>query len=99
MKVAVGVSVTILVLLALGATVFYVFRRNSGDRHSEKNIDNLDYRGIENTFAGHASETLPIVQTAHSSSLVHPPIYNLHKTYVDPHTYEDPQVLIDTFIR
>ena len=42
----------------------------------------------------HASETLPIVQTAHSSSLVHPPIYNLHKTYVDPHTYEDPQVLL-----
>ena len=96
-KVAIGVSVTILVLLALGATVFYVFRRNSGDRHSEKNIDNLDYRGIENTFAGHASETLPIVQTAHSSSLVHPPIYNLHKTYVDPHTYEDPQVWNNVF--
>ena len=45
MKVAIGVSVTILVLLALGATVLYVFRRNSGDPFSsEKHIDNLDYR-------------------------------------------------------
>ena len=94
-KVAIGVSVSILVLLALGATVLFVFRRNSGFDYGggEKNIDNLDYRGIENTFAGAASETAPIVQTAHTSSLVQPaPIYNLHKTYVDPHTYEDPQV-------
>lgn len=100
-KVAVGVIVTILIILALVATVFFVFKRTVGERRlHEKSADSLDYRGIENTFPG-TSETLPIVQTM-GSSLAHPPIYNpfsSHKTYVDPHTYEDPHVAVKQFAK
>ncbi len=99
-RIAVGVIVTILILVALALTMYFVFKRTMlAERHVEKDADN--YRGMDNPFAG-TSETLPIVQT-HTSSLAHQgAIYNpfsSHKTYVDPHTYEDPHVAVKQFAK
>ncbi len=66
------------------------------------------FRGIDNTFP---TETLPIVHTAHggqtlqgtlANTLHGGHVYNpfsLHKTYVDPHTYEDPNAAVRQFAK
>ena len=58
--------------------------------------DSLDYRGLDAHFTGGA-ENLPIVQT-HINTLA-PPYASHVKTYVDPHTYEDPHVAVRQFAK
>merc|ERR1712223_770636 len=114
-RVAVGVIVAVILLLLIAGILLFAVKRNNGMgsnwmkskqgnlQSSEKDCcDSLDYRGLDAHFTN-GGESLPIVQT-HTNSLVPPshPIYNpfsSHKTYVDPHTYEDPHIAVRQFAK
>ncbi len=100
-RVAVGVIVAVIVILIIAVMIFLLKRNNNSwtkQKSSERDCDSLDYRGLDNHFAT-AGDSLPIVQT---QTLGAPPIYNpfsSHKTYVDPHTYEDPNQAVRAFAK
>ena len=54
---------------------------------------------MEPHFVGSVGESLPIVQTHNSlpQTLYNP--FSTHKTYVDPHTYEDPNIAVKQFAK
>ena len=92
--VAVAIVVAVLFVIIVCCLLFFFVKRNNDEKRKPKDSDSLDYRGIDNQFS---NESHPIVQT-HTL----PPIYNpfaLHKTYVDPHTYEDPNVAVKQFAK
>ncbi len=109
-QVTVGI-VSVIVVIALFVIVILLLRRSGiiwGVMKKDGDSDSIDYRGIDNNYP---TETLPIVQTAHGGqTLGHHgtlannlhPVYNpfsLHKTYVDPHTYEDPNAAVKQFAK
>ncbi len=99
---AVGVTLSVLVAVCLLALVVFFVRRGSPEKRNLKDNDSIDYRGIDNTFP---AETLPIVHThtlggnngGAGCGNYNP--FSLHKTYVDPHTYEDPNIAVKQFAK
>ncbi len=108
-RVAIGVVISIVLLIVLVVVAFFMYRRNLGHRwtkqkHPERDCDSsLDYRSMDPHFVGSVGESLPIVQTHSGGGTTIPPgLYNpfsLHKTYVDPHTYEDPNIAVKQFAK
>ena len=101
-RVAIGVIVAVILILALAGVLLFIMKRNNGNGWAKQGVipgekdccDSLDYRGLDAHFTG--AENLPIVQT-HTSALAPP--FSSHKTYVDPHTYEDPHVAVKQFAK
>jgi len=103
-QATVGIIISILVVLGIvGALAFFIRRNNSAWSKQNvaslgKDCDSLDYRGLDSHFN---HDNMPIVPT-HIAGQGAPPIYNpfsSHKTYVDPHTYEDPNLAVRQFAK
>ena len=103
-RVAVGVIVAVLfIVLASAALVCFIKRNSAWSKQKQqmgKDCDSLDYRGLDSHFNA-AADSMPIVPT-HILGQGAPPLYNpfsSHKTYVDPHTYEDPNQAVRQFAK
>jgi Eph receptor B1 len=104
-RVAVGVIVAVIIIVSIvGVLVFFIKRNSTWSKQkqqmTDKDCDSLDYRGLDSHF-NTGLDSLPIVQTHHGGLGAHP-IYNpfsSHKTYVDPHTYEDPNLAVRQFAK
>lgn len=106
-RVAIGVVVSIILLVTIIIVSIFMYRRNLNHRwtkqkHPERDCDSsLDYRCVDPHFVTSIGESLPIVQT-HSGTSIPPGLYNpfsMHKTYIDPHTYEDPNIAVKQFAK
>ena len=73
-----------------------MFFFQSGFKESFLLLISQDYRSMEPHFVGSVGESLPIVQTL-PQTLYNP--FSTHKTYVDPHTYEDPNIAVKQFAK
>lgn len=97
-RVTVGVVVAVVMTLAIIGAVYAIVKRNSfawAKSQDKANLpDGQDYRSMDHQLAG---DSLPIVQTHVSPSIYNP--FSLHKTYVDPHTYEDPNIAVRQFAK
>eukprot|EP00096_Caligus_rogercresseyi_P013568 TRINITY_DN61_c2_g1_i1.p1 TRINITY_DN61_c2_g1~~TRINITY_DN61_c2_g1_i1.p1 ORF type:complete len:1042 (-),score=344.49 TRINITY_DN61_c2_g1_i1:712-3837(-) len=99
-----SVTAVIVTLLLVGLLFFFVRRGGSPAwrQKSEKECcDSLDYRGL-----GANNESHPIVSASNSNhhhnnlaSPIYNPMSSPYKTYVDPHTYEDPHFAVKQFAK
>ena len=108
-NVAVGVSIALIIIMLLViCLVFFVKRRlrrwSGSDKDHCKEVLNYDIHGnnsLAGGLGGNSSDCHhPIVHT-HTPHLGQP-LYNpfsLHKTYIDPHTYEDPNIAVKQFAK
>jgi Eph receptor B1 len=96
-----GITVALVICVVLFGVMFYMFWRRNSDNCGKKqasDCDTLEYRHTEVAFDHHKHHHLP--------HLLHPmamgtPIYRsgVPRTYVDPHTYEDPSQAFKDFAR
>ena len=88
----IGVVVAVILFLVLVAVIITIYFRRSSDGWSEKqqvgDFDNQEYRGILPHYTA---------ESAHSIDPIH--ILATHKTYIDPHTYDDPHQAIRQFAK
>ena len=106
-NLAVGVIVAVLFIVLASAALVCFIKRNSAwskqkGQQMGKDCDSLDYRGLDSHFNA-AADSMPIVPTHILGQGAPPaPLYNpfsSHKTYVDPHTYEDPNQAVRQFAK
>ncbi|OQV14108.1 Ephrin type-A receptor 4-A [Hypsibius exemplaris] len=93
-----GITVALILCVVLFGVMFYLFWRRNSDNCGKKqasDCDTLEYRHTELPFDHH-----------HLPHMLHPmgmgtPIYRsgIPRTYVDPHTYEDPAQAFKEFAR
>ncbi|XP_050079643.1 ephrin type-B receptor 1 isoform X1 [Anopheles maculipalpis] len=98
MRIVAGTTVTVVFILVLVIVVTVVFLRSKNHDEIDKKTNNhlplpLDYASNE----VHAMDTTPIVKTMKSN--VTTPLFGTSRSYVDPHTYEDPNQAIREFAR
>uniref|UniRef100_A0A0K2UVZ0 receptor protein-tyrosine kinase n=1 Tax=Lepeophtheirus salmonis TaxID=72036 RepID=A0A0K2UVZ0_LEPSM len=103
-SVIIGSITAVIVTLLLVALLFFFVRKGGSSgwiSKSEKECcDSLDYRGIDSHFGN--NESHPIVNSSQAQTLTSPiynPISTPYKTYVDPHTYEDPHFAVKQFAK
>lgn len=98
MRIVAGatVAVVFILVLVIVATVLFLRSKNQDDLDKKTNHHlplPLDYASNE----VHAMDTTPIVKTIQSN--VTTPLFGTSRSYVDPHTYEDPNQAIREFAR
>uniref|UniRef100_A0A182LYF0 receptor protein-tyrosine kinase n=1 Tax=Anopheles culicifacies TaxID=139723 RepID=A0A182LYF0_9DIPT len=98
MRIVAGTTVTVVFILVLVIVITVVFLRSKNHDEIDKKTNNhlplpLDYASNE----VHAMDTTPIVKTMKSN--VTTPLFGTSRSYVDPHTYEDPNQAIREFAR
>ena len=92
--------------MASAALICFIKRNSAWSKQKGqqmgKDCDSLDYRGLDSHFNA-AADSMPIVPTHILGQGAPPaPLYNpfsSHKTYVDPHTYEDPNQAVRQFAK
>ncbi|XP_055604839.1 ephrin type-B receptor 5 isoform X5 [Uranotaenia lowii] len=98
MRIVAGSTVAIVFILVLVIVVTVLFLRSKSHDDIDKKTNNhlplpLDYASNE----VHAMDTTPIVKTMKNN--VTTPLFGTSRSYVDPHTYEDPNQAIREFAR
>ncbi|EAA06487.6 AGAP000489-PA, partial [Anopheles gambiae str. PEST] len=98
MRIVAGTTVTVVFILVLVIVITVVFLRSKNHDEIDKKTNNhlplpMDYASNE----VHAMDTTPIVKTMKSN--VTTPLFGTSRSYVDPHTYEDPNQAIREFAR
>ncbi|XP_058064448.1 ephrin type-A receptor 3 [Anopheles bellator] len=98
MRIVAGTTVTVVVILVLVIVVTVVFLRSKSHDDIDKKTSNhlplpMDYASNE----VHAMDTTPIVKSMKNN--VTTPLFGTSRSYVDPHTYEDPNQAIREFAR
>ncbi|XP_055604830.1 ephrin type-B receptor 5 isoform X3 [Uranotaenia lowii] len=104
MRIVAGSTVAIVFILVLVIVVTVLFLRSKSHDDIDKKTNNhlplpLDYasnEGLVVTYI-HAMDTTPIVKTMKNN--VTTPLFGTSRSYVDPHTYEDPNQAIREFAR
>ena len=114
-NVAVGVSIGLIIVMVLIICLVFVVKRrlrwSGSDKDHCKEVLNYDiHGGGNNSLGGLASSDChhhhplhhPIVHThtphlGQQQALYNP--FSLHKTYIDPHTYEDPNIAVKQFAK
>ncbi|KAL7632913.1 UNVERIFIED_CONTAM: hypothetical protein RMT77_016740 [Armadillidium vulgare] len=101
-RIIVGATVGALLVIAVVVIMVVLFLRSRGTDECNKkqpsDCDTLEYRNGE---VHGVLENPPIVQT-HTSGCMTTPLFpqvGHHRTYIDPHTYEDPNQAIRKFAR
>ncbi|GAB0091168.1 ephrin type-B receptor 1-B [Sergentomyia squamirostris] len=92
----VGVAVVFILVLLIVATVLFLRSKSHDDLDKKTNNHlplQLDYASNE----VNAMDTTPIVKTVQNN--VTTPLFGASRSYVDPHTYEDPNQAIREFAR
>lgn len=104
MRIVAGATVAVVVILVLVIIATVVFLRSKNQDDLDKKSSNhmplpLDYASNEGQVVTyiHAMDTTPIVKTIQSN--VTTPLFGNSRSYVDPHTYEDPNQAIREFAR
>ncbi|XP_039443035.1 ephrin type-B receptor 1 isoform X2 [Culex pipiens pallens] len=98
MRIVAGSTVAVVFILVLVIVVTVLFLRSKSHDDIDKKTNNhlplpLDYASNE----VHAMDTTPIVKTMKNN--VTTPLFGTSRSYVDPHTYEDPNQAIREFAR
>ncbi|XP_055922220.1 ephrin type-B receptor 1-B isoform X2 [Eupeodes corollae] len=98
MRIVAGATVAVVFILVLVIVATVLFLRSKNQDELDKKTNNhlplpLDYASNE----VHAMDTTPIVKTIQSN--VTTPLFGTSRSYVDPHTYEDPNQAIREFAR
>ncbi|XP_039967982.1 ephrin type-B receptor 1-B isoform X1 [Bactrocera tryoni] len=98
MRIVAGATVALVFILVLVIVATVLFLRSKNQDDLDKKSSNhlplpLDYASNE----VHAMDTTPIVKTIQSN--VTTPLFGNSRSYVDPHTYEDPNQAIREFAR
>ncbi|XP_017468093.1 PREDICTED: ephrin type-B receptor 1-B isoform X1 [Rhagoletis zephyria] len=98
MRIVAGATVAVVFILVLVIVATVLFLRSKNQDDLDKKSSNhlplpLDYTSNE----VHAMDTTPIVKTIQSN--VTTPLFGNSRSYVDPHTYEDPNQAIREFAR
>ncbi|XP_054091590.1 ephrin type-B receptor 1-B isoform X2 [Zeugodacus cucurbitae] len=98
MRIVAGATVAVVFILVLVIVATVLFLRSKNQDDLDKKSSNhlplpLDYASNE----VHAMDTTPIVKTIQSN--VTTPLFGNSRSYVDPHTYEDPNQAIREFAR
>lgn len=104
MRIIPGVTIVIVVLIAVIGVMIVLYLRRNTDECNKKQPSDCDT--LEYTRSGEVPslEHPPIVPTARFNSpfTVSTPLFNhcgTSRAYVDPHTYEDPHQAIREFTR
>ncbi|XP_055377666.1 ephrin type-B receptor 1-B [Condylostylus longicornis] len=98
MRIVAGATVAIVFILVLVIIATVLFLRSKSQDELDKKTNNhiplpLDY--VSNEV--HAMDTTPIVKTIQSNMTT--PLFGTSRSYIDPHTYEDPNQAIREFAR
>lgn len=98
MRIVAGATVAVVFILVLVIVATVLILRSKTQDDLEKKSSNhlplpLDYASNE----VHSTDTAPIVKTIQSN--VTTPLFGTNRSYVDPHTYEDPNQAIREFAR
>ncbi|KAK3892411.1 hypothetical protein Pcinc_003644, partial [Petrolisthes cinctipes] len=100
-RIIVGATVGAFVVIAIVVVMTLLFLKKGTDECNKKqpsDCDTLEYRNGE---VHGVLENPPIVQTHTTGSMTTPLFTQVghHRTYIDPHTYEDPNQAIREFAR
>ncbi|XP_063865644.1 ephrin type-B receptor 1-B-like isoform X8 [Scylla paramamosain] len=108
-RIIVGATVGAFVVIAVIVIMTLLFLRRGTDECNKKqpsDCDTLEYRNGEGLIVTFSKlhgvlENPPIVQTHTTGSMTTPLFTQVghHRTYIDPHTYEDPNQAIREFAR
>ncbi|XP_066959562.1 ephrin type-B receptor 1 isoform X4 [Macrobrachium rosenbergii] len=109
-RIIVGATVGAFVVIAVIVIMTLLFLRSRGTDECNKkqpsDCDTLEYRNGEGLIVTFSKlhgvlENPPIVQTHTTGSMTTPLFTQVghHRTYIDPHTYEDPNQAIREFAR
>ncbi|CAG0888322.1 unnamed protein product [Cyprideis torosa] len=101
-RLIIGITATVVVIAILGVICgVVVWRTKSNDDCNKKGVpsdcDTLEYRNGE----VHAPLETPPIMASHTSTMTTPLFTQMGppRTYVDPHTYEDPSLAVKDFAR
>lgn len=86
-------SVILIFTILLVVSIGFCRRQLKVSGSGKKDSDTLKYHGVDNGFV---TESFPIVQT--QLALDYNP-FSHNKTYIDPHTYEDPNKAVQQFAK
>ena len=97
----IGVVVAVILFLVLVAVIITIYFRRSSDGWSEKqqvgDFDNQEYRGISPHYTAESAHGIVPIHTG--GAMLNFNTLATHKTYIDPHTYEDPHQAIRQFAK
>jgi len=93
--------VAVILFLVLVAVIITIYFRRSSDGWSEKqqvgDFDNQEYRGISPHYTAESAHGIVPIHTG--GAMLNFNTLATHKTYIDPHTYEDPHQAIRQFAK
>ena len=99
--IIIGVVVAVILFLVLVAVIITIYFRRSSDGWLEKqqvgDFDNQEYRGISPHYTAESAHGIVPIHTW--GAMLNFNTLATHKTYIDPHTYEDPHQAIRQFAK